>query len=849
MGAIANVIYIIVKIILAPIKALLKLILWFISIISSIVTVLTSFPANVILIIGFVIIVVMWIWPNPFAIVYVLYYEANRLFTNLILIPVNAIIPIFYNFLVPLWNDILDGFFLFWGMFKNGICADDAIETCKGFESLMTSLTIVWYMFGNWFNMIMYIIMSIYWFLNTVLSPELRRSVLDQEITYCHTPACDDWDGTPRYDRDFRGDIIYIFDDDRRSYVPQMIENTAPFGINNMRQYLTEVEVLYIQILAKVAIWTWEFVFETIMPFFVQTLAFIADLFKLYYLLFQEVVEIFVTIAARLLSKLVYVLWKAVETVFEDPNALDFEPEYYEGNLTDYANENEDDFASYVGEYMVDTSYWMLENITIGSPHVTKFYLWIVRTSFVVLSYVVQIPDTVFGVIDKLYCMFENFIPCLPFSSQICGQLFAPFSGCTVFNPICRSKVGPYEDEHPSITYPGYYYLQDTFKLMYHATWFGTSTLKVCSGGTSQPGLKTHLFQGCRNYKTQFSSEPIYLDNWWKSEDDDPLQNDIEAGIYRYPDPEKLHCSDYKYEEILSEYNYTTVELVRKNSTWVYTNETTGEWEWEEVGGYWVNETITHIGFNTTGYVKRDYGNIVAPGSTESRNATYNWWWGSQIGVPPQDATNGYIGFIYDVYPYLSFDQGRVYLKNENCPSCAAGMRPCATSFEIESPGLFFPWVFDLADSNWFFEGIWGMLNWLSDIFADSNMWRDMWTIGRDSFEICVSLLGDESCPCSACETDPSQLMHWLNYVFSWGDSSLSGVTMNYIHPDPSKRCVSVSPFYSLAWNFDEYFDLFEECKMCPTRLDLDPLCTCNEHCPCTTGSGFCTPMDVCIEP
>jgi len=801
MGVIGNIVNIIIKIILAPIRAFFRVIIWALSIVSSIFSMFTSFPANVIIIISFVIIFVMWVWPNPFAVTYVLMKQLNRLFTNILLPAVNALIQIFYQFLVPFWNDLMDAFFLFWDLFWNGICEGDGITGCKGFEDFMTMLTIIWDMFGLYFNFFMFIVMSVFAFLNEIMPTTLRRS---QE--YCHTPACDLWDGTPRYDRNmFNGEILYQPNITNHRFMyfeetPIMIHNPGPLGIQNVKQHLTSLEVMYIQILAKIAIAAWEFVVETVFPFIIQTLAFFADLAKVFFLFFEDIIEFFIKIVARLLSKLVYIFLRAVGSVLDNPDALIFDPDYYEGNITSYANENEDDFDSYVSDYAADPNVWMLQNITVGNPKVTQFYLKVIIILNDILGYVVQLPDAIFIVVDKIICVFENLVFCIPFQKRLCAWLFAPPTICTVGYPMCNRT-----DTNEVKIWPGFtginatvphefgsydWFMKDGFLMMLEATDFGPPGAEF---HYANPHANTpYTFYGCRDYYNQGSSTFKYLEPWWGG------NPSVEANIYgRYkdPDPDLLYCDDYIGGSPARHYG--------------------------RISGYQTTTLIPNSGYTS-----------------------HNWWYPTSLSNP--SAPPYYIGFD-DVYNHQGFQNGILRLKPETPYwGCYGPARWCGRNVKIHDHGIFFPWDFGWDTTNWYFEGFWETLNWMSDQFTGANIWYEIWANGFDVFLTCQNLIGSEgSCPCSMCKTDPSQLIHWINYMFTFGDPDLSGYPANYNHPDPAKKCVSVSPYKSIMWDLDEYFyDFFDECSICPTPLGEG--CTCNLACQCNGGS--CIEGELCIS-
>jgi len=429
--------------IVTPVKIVINIIKWFIDVVAPILdTIITTTPLNIIFLIGILITVAIFILHEQAAQAFVLNWELHKLLANIANIILNTIVQLFYNLGVPIYNNFIDGFFLFFELFINGICDNPTefadVANCDGFSDLILTLEMIkdglWFAFG--FSTIM--LTTIYGALSNIVCD------LPDCSDKCETPSCDSWGPEIRPAMDIKGN--YLYDENNNQ---KFIINTGPFGIRDMSSSLTRQEIFMIQITAKIYILGFQILIKDILPNLILVMAWSGDMTKVIMTTFLWAAVWFIDAISRILGKVFYVIVRAFLSVLEDETKIDFSPGYYDTNITGYSRENQDDIRdSFMDDFMANaTDFFILRDDMVGSKWLRDLLIRILLGFKFLVENVVELPYTIIAVIDKYACLIVNIFFCLPIDG-LCDIMFAPTLQCVVAVRVERNF-----DNFPVVTY------------------------------------------------------------------------------------------------------------------------------------------------------------------------------------------------------------------------------------------------------------------------------------------------------------------------------------------------------------------------------------------------------------
>jgi hypothetical protein len=596
MGIISKVVLMAVRVVLVPFIAIVRTAIWMANTTISIITTIgSSFPLNIIFLLSLLLIVIMWLWPSPFTIAYVVYLRVNELFTNIMLIALNLVYGIAYKELVPFYNDAIDFFSLFLSMFWGGICEGAApfhdVANCQGFVDLVEMLKITWALWVSYYNLAFSIVWALYEFFAEIkqgideeISSKRRRGALDgagNKLPWliCDFPACDAWDGsTPRPLTNIRREPIV---DEVTGKFLYSGTSWGPPGLYLVRQYLSPFEVKVAQLMARVVIWVWNLIFGKIVPAIVQLAAFQVDLMSIAFKLLEGIVEEMLDLIGSMFLFLFDFFYEVVHetmVVHNSTDYIDFGPEYTINYTSNNRQYNETHGGDHYKDHFLVTdcnrskSDGMLERVTVGSPKFQAFLLKVRQILWNLVCELLDLPVNLFSIMDKAICLIENVAYCIPYEDFLCAWLFAPPAYCTVVQPICllwnEARDGPGVVGVPLETF-GFeegdnpYAMIDTF----HYIRYGGIHASL---NPLQKYVNEHLIRDfdwdiayhhpkmCEIYK-----QGKYAYPWWSTIDPDVEvnetllhdtawdddENNILNAVFRYANPDLLRCPDFLSED------------------------------------------------------------------------------------------------------------------------------------------------------------------------------------------------------------------------------------------------------------------------------------------------------------
>lgn len=715
------------------------------------ISLITSFPLNIIVLLSFFLTVVMYFTPDIFVRIIVIYWELERLFWNIQIAAFNSIKNIFYEIFAPFYND---GVFFIQSVievFFQSICQDATTfgryAQCTGASSFIQI-----FKFGLIFLSQVFMGALAFFNLGSRLIIDLFCIDATNCGNICDTPTCSTWSSFKnnefysienkyqnreffKYNNEYNntynlqnpaspplikgkdsnlywGDRLGPFGLDLKNYFgdfPNMVEikrfnSFDPKGkiysaSETMRK--SAYEFLHAaQWLGKILATGFQWFVEEVLPFVVEFFCFAFDCFKLLIAYFGKLLINILFIMVKIIGKGFFVLLVGIRDIITsslNPDAptpiVEWDFEYFRSNQSTMSYETLNRITDKVmNEYLTNSSNLLLLREDVPFNWFSRMvYLQIYNIFEIVLKILFEVPILTIHLIDKVVCLMTNIPYCLHIGS-VCDTLFKP-------PVICATWVEYYEEDGKwEYAYPFASSLDVLRTINKGSGW------EPCYiPGTHDTYLKTHI---CKD-TYYFPGDGISFG-----------YNSASGNCYNYRNgPEQAVKAVSINNEKLS-----TPQCLKPDPT---------------PGSY----SYQNCQFGDVGNIDLNYwGNYIYH--------PLNWW-------------------HHIAYYFYEYDSSR---------------------------GILF---FDkTSDASWnFFDSI------LDPLFSvwGTDFWSVMTKISFYFHSTCNDILGGE-CPCQACQADITQTLHYLDFI-----PGLEGWPCNPTHPNPLLKCCVESPYKSIFWYLDSF--------------------------------------------
>jgi len=703
------------------------------SLVPFLTTIIGSFPLNIIVLISFALIFVMYIFSEPFVIVLMLSWELQRIWINLHIIAMNLIVNFSYNWGAQIWNDTIDFVVLVLEMIWNGLCGGSEgfaeVVDCTGFDNFLIMFEMIVEFLYQSFIINMFVLQLLFAALSDALCADVECSNI------CETPSCNSWTDKPRID--------FI--------TGQVIHNPGLFGLN-FKEYLSETDVYYAQIISKIAISFIQFIMEDVVPFIIQIAAFYMDWFKCTLLYFAWVAAWVIGAVARIFAKLAYIVIRAFKSVYNSATAtIEFDPGYYSNSSSGYADKHQQEVTDiFVNTYMADFSELFLMRPDLpGNVDFTNFLIDVILLYKGILNIIFEVPLIILQLADKIACIVVNLPFCIPLNDLLCA-LVRPATKCFVWT-IINNGLGNGADGDE-------YYAEGLYvKDLYSAINNGFT-----SGASSCKSLTTGLV-----YENQFAAATKY----WNI-------NEVSHGRRRWLNLTCVYLPVYPRNERWEQ--GVTV------CGWLFTPPTCSyNWQCPPMCTCMVGGGSPYGRCFCGGECIHPITGVTEPCRFCRASQIDLRQWGDEgdnwdySGVWPN---GGICGHVFNMET-----GGPLFIERDSVVGDIMDL--FAESFD---------WAID------FINGLPGPN--IPNFF--DNFWGRMFYISKSFWDVCVTLFPPSNCPCTTCEVASSQILWYFDLI-----PGMKGFPCNPAHPDPAKRCCAAN---SALWFWDDFYevlgvDLFDE--------------------------------------